>query len=172
MYVLMTTDNEYTFKELMAEISKRESALNIVLAHAYFDDNLDKYLAEFDRRFIVSTDDTTVIHVVEAILDGERNEDVFYIHSGHTTDEIFNEVTLRRLQRGMSIDFERLRLSTVGEENGRVVQLMLDECAAYLGRPKEIYGLECQSTRRIVPVAYFGQCATACRQLLNSKINI
>lgn len=172
MYILMSTDEEYDFKSLLNLISERESAVNLALAHAYYGGNLERYLKEFSRRFIVHTDDTSIVHALDYPLDDERNDDVFYIHSGKVTDELFNEVTLRRLILGKPVNFEHLRLSANAVDVGRVIQLMLDECAAHLGRPERIYGIESNTSSRIVPVAYYGKCAAACKQLINSKLDI
>lgn len=172
MYVLMSTDDTYDFKSLLTMIGERESAVNLALAHVYYGGDLNLYLEEFSRRFIVHTDDVSYVHALDFPLDDERNDDVFYIHSGKATDELFNEVTLRRLILGKPINFEHLCLSANAVDVGRFVQLMLDECAAHLGRPEQIYGIQSNTSSRIVPTVYYGKRAAACRMLINSKLDI
>lgn len=172
MYVLMTTDDTYDFKSLLALVNERHSAFNIALAYAYYGGDLDMYLEVFPRQFITHSDDTSHVHAFDIQLDDERNEDVFYIHSGVVTDEIFNEITLRRLQQGKPINFEHLRLSATAIDIGRVIQLMLEECAAFMGLPERIYGLEATTSSRIVPTVYYGKRATGCKHMINSKLDI
>lgn len=172
MYILMSTDVTYDFKSLLNMISEKESAVNLVLAHSYYGGDLNRCLIDFNRRFIVHTDESSYIHALDFPLDDERNDDVFYIHSGKVTDELFNEVTLRRLILGKPVNFEHLRLSANAVDVGSVIQLMLNECATHLGRPERIYGIESNTSSRIVPIAYYGKCAAACRQLINSKLDI
>lgn len=173
MHILMTTDQAYDFKSIVSMITDRNSALSITLAYAYYEGNIDRCLAEFKCPCIVRTDDDSVVHAFEFPLeDDPRNDDVFYIHSGHVTDEIFNEVTLQQLLVGKPVNFDRLRLSADAVDIGNSIQLMLNECSAYLGRPMRIYGLTSSVTSRIVPVAFYGPKAAACAQLINSKLDI
>ena len=173
MHILMTTDQAYDFKIVVNMISDRNSALNITLAHAYYDGDIDRCLIEFSRQCIVRTDDASVVHAFEFLLDNDlRNDDVFYIHSGAVTDELFNEVTLQQLLKGTPVNFDNLRLSANAVDLGNSIQLMLNECGAYLGRPLRIYGRTSSVTSRIVPVAFYGPRAAACSQLINSKLDI
>lgn len=173
MHILMTTDQTYDFKSVIAMIGDRNGALRITLAHAYYDGNIDRCIEEFKSPCVVRTDDDSVVHAFEFHMEGDpHNDDVFYIHSGHVTDELFNEVTMQQLLVGKPVNFDRLRLSANAVEIGNSIQLMLNECSAYLGRPVRIYGLTSSVTSRIVPVAFYGPKAAACAQLINSKLDI
>lgn len=173
MHILMTTDQTYDFKSIVSMTSDRNSAISITLAHAYYGGDIDRCIAEFKCPCIVRTDDGSVVHAFEFLMENDpRNDDVFYIHSGHVTDELFNEVTLQQLIVGKPVNFDRLRLSANAVDIGNSIQLMLNECSAYLGRPVRIYGLSSSITSRIVPVAFYGPKAAACAQLINSKLDI